>query len=147
MQRVPLIALLLLTACAVTHRPWNVQGGTADEQRVALELAEAAKRATPDRQDYLAYGGTILIVPVAEADARCGGPGSAGCGWPGEIVVLWPHPRLPGAGFERSALAHELCHLGLARGINWWGTVYEVPEAQADACALLVVQEWRRGAP
>ena len=139
-----LLALVVAVGagCASTPRPapWSVQGATASEERQALAIAEAAKRVLPGTP--LEYGGRIVL--ASEVATRCYGPFAvgepiAGCVFQGGVYVLWPHPRNPGC-FDLagcSALAHELCHVA-----DWHMT-----EDQADACGLLVVLEYRKGAP
>lgn len=139
--------LLLLSACATPRGAWTVTGGTPDEQAQALAIEAAAERVTPDAKGWLARGGAIFLRPNLVGD--CPVPPElvpAGCSNPGAILVLWPHPRCPpGSDLTCSALAHEACHLGLEGGGGLLGgPVDTVTDERADACALLVNQEYLR---
>lgn len=150
MKRVACLALLLC-ACAAPRGPWVVQGVASREEEIqALALAEAARRVLPDAKDWLSAGGTIYLSPdISWACPVPTGRVAAGCSEPGAIFVLWPHPRCgPAADLTCSALAHELAHLGLAKGGGVFGGPVDLAtEDQADAGALLVVQEYRRSLP
>lgn len=143
------LALLLLSACATPQGLWYASGLYSDDVlKQATAIVEAAKRVTPDEKGYLAQGGMIWIEPsIVGACPVLTGDTPAGCSEPGGIWLLWPHPRCsPGSDLTCSALAHEACHLGLARGGGLLGgPVVYATEDQADACALLVNQEYRRG--
>lgn len=142
---------LLLAACAAPRGPWVVQGvASSAEELQAIALAEAAKRVLPDAKDWLAGGGTIYLFPdVSWACPVPAGRVATGCSETGAIFVLWPHPRCgPADDLTCSALAHELAHLGLARGGGMFGGAVDLAtDDQADAGALLIVQEYRRSLP
>lgn len=143
MQRLPLIALLL-AGCATTPKPgpWSVATAPdAVTAAQALAIVDAAKTLYPGT---LEYGKVIRLLPDIDvpcwgAPAQPGGLVTAACFREADLFVKWPHPKCPaGADLTCSAEAHELCHLAL-RG--------EATELQADACGLLVAQEWRRSQP
>lgn len=145
MRRLPLIVLLAV-GCATSHGSWSVAGGTLEEHAQAVAIEAAAERVTPDRKGWLAQGGVITL--LSTLDGICPVPtakSASGCSAPMFVWVLWPHPKCPaGADLTCSALAHELCHLGLERGGGvLGGAVNTGPDDQADACALLVNQEYR----
>jgi hypothetical protein len=139
--RLPLILALALAGCAV-HRPWTVTG-INDPEFIAgsLAIVEAAKEVCADKAGYLAYGGQIVVheppnwincnvkVPPIE---------TSGCSFPGLIDILVYPPYL-GPHPAQTALPHELCHLGLEPGPNYWGTVISASEAETDACAAKVL--------
>jgi hypothetical protein len=122
------LPLLLLCACATPRGPWTVTGADWPVQ----QWADAAIHLTGDRSGHLQAGGRVIVAP--DITAMCGFP-AYGCGGPRLIYVQDVQP------VERSALAHEFCHLGLQHGGGWGGPVVLATEPQADACALLVRQE------
>lgn len=140
------LALIALLAVGCSHYgfqqgPFTVVGGTLEEQAQAVQIAEAGRRLYPD--GALKWAMTIRLSP--DIDFLCGWElpepegvlHYAGCVADG-INVLWPHPKLPpGSDLTRSALAHELSHVAMPL----------CTEAQADASALLIVQEYRKGVP
>ena len=141
-MRLALLALLAL-GCATSRDklgPFWVTGQVTEEERAqTLGIAAAAQRLYPD--SLVRYGREIHLAP--DIDSCCGLPNNepagvlhyAGCAFQ-KVCVLWPHAKLPlGADLTASALPHELGHLCVPyRG-----------EDQADAAALLIVQEYRKG--
>lgn len=132
------LAVLALSLAACAHSPkqptsWTVKGGTLGERQIALALVTAARRAYPS----IPPGGQIVIAP--EVATRCYGPLAAGAPVAGcrkgKVYVLWPHPKMPGASFERSALAHELGHAAFPLGT----------EAQASEAAEIIMAEYAWG--
>lgn len=150
-----ILALLLLVGCATPRGPWVVRDHLPEEfGPQTLAMIEAAKAVTPDAKGWLARGGTVWWHSGSETvlDSYCGArPGAiiTGCSFPGRVDVLfWPwaplnHGTNP-PDITRTALAHELCHIGLETGGGYGGPVRIPSEEQADACALLVIQEYRK---
>lgn len=140
------LALLALTACATPKGPWRVVGVASDaEAAQALAIVEAAKRVTPDEKGWLAMGGTLYLQPdVRGVCTSVTHP--SGCATPHALWVLHPHP-VGGYDLAAGALPHELCHIGLESGGGFAGPVIIPNDDQADACALLVLKEYRRRAP
>ena len=145
MTRVLLTLALVATSCAAPNGPWRVQGvASAAEEAQALQLVEAARAVLPDEKGWLAQGGHIYLFPDVRGVCSVPPPKvPTGCCTTGRVWVLHPHP-VGGYDVARSALAHELAHLGLASGGGFGGPLDLVSEARADAGALLVVQEYRR---
>lgn len=142
------LLLLALAGCATPRGPWTVQGvASVTEELQALQLVEAARAVLPDEKGWLAAGGTIHLLPDLRGVCSVPAPAVAtGCCTTGRVWVLHPHP-VGGYDVARSALAHELAHLGLASGGGFSGPLDLVSEARADAGALLVLQEYRRLVP
>ena len=141
-------AAVVLLGCTTPNAPWYVSGLDATDatRKQAADLVEAAKRVTPDKKGWLAWGGTITFLP--DLTGYCSVPQGkipTGCAQAQRLWILWPHPACTGgADLACSALPHELCHLGLASGGGFSGPLDLVSDERADACALLVVQEYRR---
>lgn len=136
----PLALAFLLAGCATgqTPQPWTVAGtASSEEARQALALVDAAQVVYPD-VPLKTWGRRIFLAP--EIGGLCYGlpapSGISGCADPGNVYIRWPHGAC--ADLTCSALPHELSHLGMQGN----GT-----EAQADAGALLIVLEYRRGVP
>lgn len=154
MQRLPVI-LLLLTACATPKGEWTViESPTQVVAAQALQIVAAAKRVLPDKAGLLAAGYTIRLSPEIQADCAICTAGTeaglfSGC-ITDSVRILYPTPWA-GTDLTRSALAHELAHLGLKRGGGCPPPFCEAPywptEAECDAAALLVLQEFRRSSP
>lgn len=121
------IAVLVLAACGPAPGPWTVEGAEWNVR----PWVEAAISVTGDRSELLAAGGRIVVLP--DLTAACGFP-AYGCAAPGLIYIEAGRP------IERSALAHELCHLGLTHGGGYSGPVVRPTEQEADAAAAQVRQ-------
>jgi hypothetical protein len=111
-----------------------VSGSAASEDAdQAIALTEAAKRVMPGSP--LDLGGEIRLLPAINDLCYPGVPTTyviTGCLAKGGIYVRWPLGTC--ADLTCSALPHELCHIGQG---------YKTREDTADACALLVVKDYR----
>ena len=141
MNRALAVVLLLLAGCAVTERPWRFTGAPrpADWDEKLPRLVAASRTVSGDRKEWLKAGGVVIVYDTMEAiDGRCPvKPGwhVAGCAGPGGIDILLFPPKGIGPDLYRTALAHELCHLGLTHGGGMWhGPVVGATEPEADAC-------------
>jgi hypothetical protein len=147
LELLAVVALVTLTSCR-PYGPWLVKEPVDPLVREqALGLAAAAERVAPNSWD-LGAGGDIIVKagdPELGVGRECFGAGYqgpkhiTGCAFAPGVYIEWPHPGCTaGESFaECSALAHELGHV-----IDG-----SCDQGRADAWALLIIQEWRKGLP
>jgi hypothetical protein len=134
------LMLLLSAACPARRAPWTVtpsQGAAWDA--VARAIIERVKAVTGDKSGRLAAGGAIHVHTPPDWITLCEGRDPthvSGCNAAGRIdILLYPGVGL-GPGAEKTALAHEACHLGGETGGGvFGGPVDQLNEADANACA------------
>jgi hypothetical protein len=143
-MRAIVLVFLAFTGCYTVHpAPWVLSGPlTAEQTDQAQRIVAASKIVCPDANDYLKKGGKIIFAAGPYAlDGACPVPVGyhvAGCDEPGRVDVLLDPTTGHGPDLTTTALAHELCHLGLEKGMTL------ASEGQANACAVLVHAEAAR---
>jgi hypothetical protein len=162
------LPLILLCACGHLFGTSTRSGATGqwivttgllsltDEQiATAYMVVDAANRVMPDERGWIAAGGEIRAIVGSETGlapyCTTFGGHASGCNSYGEkiIYILICKPMtstcpIPGD-MTKNALAHELAHIGLARPPPWYGGMsYDPSEAEAEAGAALIVQEYRK---